>query len=141
MHSLIEPIFAVATVTTVAPSAQPPSALMLLLYFSTVPTFIMAALAGRAIGWGIFQFVWLALGIWQFWRWTDGAQNGVRMIGIYVVYACLNLMCILVFLIAEGVAHPGVFLAWPIFGLILALFITVMTVRIIRGFPDEPDKE
>ncbi len=120
---------------------QQPSALMLLLYFSTVPTFIMAAIAGRAISWGVFQFLWLALGIWQFWRWTDGARNGVRMIGIYVVYACLNLMCILAFLIMEGFMHPSVFLAWPIFGLILALFITVMTIRIVRGFPDQPDGE
>jgi hypothetical protein len=138
MHSLLEPIFAVAPV---APSAQQPSALMLLLYFSTVPTFIMAAIAGRAIAWGVFQFVWLALGIWQFWRWTSGVRNGVRMIGIYVVYACLNLMCILAFLIVEGIMHPGVFLAWPIFGLILALFITVMTIRIVRGFPEQPESE
>ena len=112
---------------------------MLLLYFSTVPSLIMGAIAGRAISWGIFQGVWLVLGIWLFWRWTDGASNGVRIIGIYVVYACLNLMSILIFLIADGASHPGTFLVWPVFGLALAAFITVMTIRIIRGFPTSKD--
>jgi hypothetical protein len=135
MHPLLQPVFAAA------PSMGQPGALLLLLYFSTVPTFIMAAIAGRVIGWGIFQGVWLVLGIWLFWRWTEGASNGVRIIGIYVVYACLNLMCMLIFLIASGMSHPGTFLAWPVFGLILALFIAVMTVRIIRGFPAGKDSE
>ena len=112
---------------------------MLLLYFSTVPSLIVGAIAGRAIGWGIFQAVWLLLGVAAFWRWTDGASNGVRMIGIYVVYACLNLMSILIFLIASGASHPQTFLYWPIPGFLLAAFIAVMTVRIIRGFP--ADKE
>jgi hypothetical protein len=126
------PFFAAAAAA--APD-QSPSALMLLLYFSTVPSLLMGAIAGRAIGWGIFQAVWLVFGIALFWRWTDGAGNGVRMIGIYVVYACLNLMCILIFLIASGASHPATFLLWPVFGFILAAFIAVMTVRIIRGFP------
>jgi len=39
----------------------------------------------------------------------------------------------------EGIAHPVSFLAWPIFGLVLAVFITVMTIRIVRGFPDREE--
>jgi hypothetical protein len=136
MHPLVHPLFAAAAA---AIPSQSPSALMLLLYFSTVPSLIMGAIAGRAIAWGIVPAVGLIFGITLFWRWTDGANNGARIIGIYVVYACLNLMSVLIFLIASGASHPATFLIWPIPGFILAAFISVMTVRIIRGFP--ADKE
>jgi hypothetical protein len=135
MHPLLQPMFA-----AVPPTGQP-GAILLLLYFSTVPSLIMGAIAGRFVGWGIFQGVWLVFGIALFWRWTDGASNGVRMIGIYVVYACLNLMSVLIFLIADGASQQRTFLIWPVFGFILAAFIAVMTVRIIRGFPAGKDSE
>ncbi len=117
------------------PPAPQQGLLMLLLYISTVPSLTLAAVKGRAIGWGVFQFLWLALGIYLFWKYTEGRRNGVRIIGIYVVYACLNMMCVLAFLALDGLAHAQGIQAWPIFGFALAGFIAVMTTRIVRGFP------
>jgi hypothetical protein len=131
MHLLADLFFAAAAP---APSPQP-AMLMNLLFYSTVPAFIMAAINGRSLVWGVFQLVWLIMGIYAFWRWTDGCANGVRMIGIYVVYSCLNLMCVLLFIAVSSLSH-GALLLWPIAAFALDVFIAVMTVRIVRNFPE-----
>jgi hypothetical protein len=130
MHPLALPLFAVAT----APATHP-SILMLIFYVFTVPSFILAAIAGRAIGWGIFQVLLLALGLWQYWIWTEEVTNGVRLLGIYVIYGCLNIMAALVFVLYSVIAREQSGWLWPLAGLALDAAIAILTTRIIRGFP------
>ena len=130
MHPLASLFFAVPTV----PATQP-GILMLVFYVSTVPSFIFAAIAGRAIGWGIFQVLLLVAGLWQYWRWTEDATNGVRLIGVYVIYGCLNIIAAMIFVLYSVVARGQSGWLWPVGGLVLAAAIAVLTTRIIRSFP------
>jgi hypothetical protein len=130
MHPLAAPVFAVAT----APAAHQ-GILMLVFYVFTVPSFILAAIAGRAVGWGIFQVVLLAAGMWQYWIWTEDVTNGVRMIGVYVIYGCLNIMTALIFVLYSVIAREQSGWLWPLAGLVLDAAIAVLTTRIIRSFP------
>jgi hypothetical protein len=112
-----------------------PNILMLVFYVSTVPSFIISAIAGRAIGWGIFQVLLLALGFWGYWTWTENVTNGVRLIGIYVIYGCLNIAAAMIFVLYSVFARGQSGWLWPLAGLALAATIGVLTTQIIRSFP------
>jgi len=129
MPSLAPLVFAAAATPVVHPNI-----VMLIFYVSTVPSFILAAIAGRAIGWGIFQVIFLALGLWLYWRWTENVTNGIRLIGVYVIYGCLNIMAALIFVLYSIVARAQGGWLWPLAGLALATAIAVLTTRIIRSF-------
>ncbi len=129
MHPLASFFFAASTV----PATQP-NIVMLVFYVSTVPSFIISAVAGRAIGWGIFQVLLLVGGLWQYWRWTEDVTNGIRLIGVYVIYGCLNIMAALTFVFYSVVARGQSGWLWPVAGLVLAAAIAVLTTRIIRSF-------
>jgi hypothetical protein len=130
MHPLASLFFAASAVP-----ANPPNIVMLVFYVSTVPSFIISAIAGRAIGWGIFQVLLLVAGLWQYWRWTEDVTNGIRLIGVYVIYGCLNIMAVLIFVLYSVLARGQSGWIWPVAGLLLAAGIAVLTTRIIRSFP------
>ena len=112
-----------------------PNILLLAFYVSTVPSFILSALAGRAVGWGVFQACLLAVGLWQYWRWTEDSTNGIRLIGIYVIYGCLNIAVALIFVLYSTLARAQNEWLFPTVGLALAVAIGVLTTQVIRGFP------
>jgi hypothetical protein len=130
MHLLASLSFAAAAVTP-----TPPGITMVIFYMSMVPGFVVGAIAGRDIGWGIFQLLVLAFGFWQYWKWTEEVSNGVRMIGIYILYVCLNVTAMMVFLFYSAISRGQSGWLWPLAGLALAVGIAVLTTQIIRGYP------
>jgi hypothetical protein len=128
MHPLASFFFAAAA-TPAAPNIG-----MIVFYMSTVPGFIVGAIAGRDIVWGVFQLLLLVGGLWSYWRWTADVTNGVRMIGIYIVYGCLNVIATMIFLFYSAIARGQSGWLWPVAGFALAVGIAVLTTQIIRGY-------